>query len=121
MGVQRKSTDSQTLDLFLESVREAGGLRRLVRERRLGWLPELLASAEVLMLQEQERQHPEAISDLLSLSRDSVANILAGPADRAGQCVEAPPPQAEGDRELAAGGLVRRVWEARGRGQDTRV
>jgi predicted transcriptional regulator len=113
MSKQGENTDSRTLELFIEAVRETGGLRRLVRERRLGWLPELLASAEVLMLRRAEQQRPETIADLLELSRESVENILSGPADRASQCVDAPPPQADNDRELAAGGLVRRVWEAR--------
>ncbi len=110
MGIQAKNADARALELFTRAVREAGGLRRLVQERRLGWLPELLASSEVVVLQEEEHRRPEEISDLLGMSRDSVANILAAPADRAGQCIDVPPPQAMGDREQAAGGLIRRVW-----------
>ncbi|WP_303907219.1 hypothetical protein [Thiohalomonas denitrificans] len=113
MGIQAESADKRVLELFVGAVREVGGLRRLVTERRLGWLPELLASSEVLVLQEEEHRRLEEIAELLGMSRDTVANILAAPADRAEQCIEMPPPQAIEDRELAAGGLVRRAWSTR--------
>ncbi|SCZ61192.1 sigma-70 family RNA polymerase sigma factor [Thiohalomonas denitrificans] len=113
MGIQAPNTDKRVLELFAGAVREVGGLRRLVTERRLGWLPELLASSEVLVLQEEEHRQLEEIAELLGMSRDTVENILAAPADRAGQCVDMPPPQAMEDRELASGGLVRRAWSSR--------
>lgn len=107
-----EARDRRVLELFLKTVQSMGGLRRLAQERRLGWLPPLLAGADTLVLQEEEHRRPDEIADLLGISGESVENMLAAPADRAEQFAHAPPPESLGERETAAGALIRRALSA---------
>lgn len=105
--------DTRVMELFEQTVASMGGLRRLVEERRLGWLPSVLASCDVLVLQEEEHRRPEEIADLLQISSESVENILAAPYDGAPRYSDSAPPDAIGERELAAGSLVKGIYPGR--------
>lgn len=102
--------DTRVIALFEKTIASMGGLRRLVEQRRLGWLPQVLASCDVLVLQEEEHRRPEEIADLLQLTSESVENILAAPYDGAPQYSDAPPPDALGEREQGSGSLVKGVF-----------
>lgn len=104
--------DAQVLATFVDAINAMGGIRNLVQQRYLGWLPELLASADVLVLQEQERCPPDEIAALLDVSGESVANMLAAPAAEAMDLVMAPPPSEAARREAAAGAMARLAFES---------
>jgi probable regulatory domain-containing protein len=100
----------RVLELFMTSVREAGGAGRMLTDHRTGWLPMLMASACTLLLQEQEHREPQEIADLLGITRDEVENILTGPADSAPSRIFDELPVNELEREQIAGGMVRHAW-----------
>lgn len=99
--------DERVTELFIKSVESLGGMRRLVEERRLGLLPELLESAYVLVMQEDEHRTPEEIATQLSVSMETVENILAAPADAAMERAASEVPTEVADRESVAGGVAR--------------
>jgi probable regulatory domain-containing protein len=103
-------TDERVMELFLKSVEELGGMRQLVEQRRLALLPELLESAYILVMQEDEHRTPAEIADRLSVSMETVENILAAPADAAMERAAAELPAELADRESLAGGVARRAY-----------
>lgn len=106
-----QARDEQVLATFVDAIDTMGGIRNLVQQRLLGWLPEVMASADVLVLQEQEHCPPDEIAALLDVSGESVANMLAAPADEAMDLIMTPPPSELERRETAAGALARLVYE----------
>jgi predicted transcriptional regulator len=106
-----QSRDQQVLATFVDAIDTMGGIRNLVQQRLLGWMPDVMASADVLVLQELEHCPPDEIAALLDVSGQSVANMLAAPADEAMDLVMAPPPSALDQRETAAGALARLAYE----------
>lgn len=103
-------TDGRVMELFLKSVEELGGMRQLTERRRLSLLPELLESAYILVLQEDEHHTPAEIADRLSVSMETVENILAAPADSAMERAATEVPAELADRESLAGGVARRAY-----------
>ncbi len=105
-----RAGDSRVTALFRQSIDSMGGIRRLVEERRLDWLPDLLRSADILVMQEEEHRRPDEIADLLLLSADAVENALAAPHDQADAFRDSPPPAAPQEREFGAGVLVKQAY-----------
>lgn len=97
----------RVMQVFLKALDAVGGSRHLIEKRRLDWLSELMESAYVVVLQEDEHRMPEEISDLLGISRESVENILTGPTDTAVQRFDNQPPADPLDRLHIAGGLAK--------------
>jgi len=102
--------DDRVTELFFETVDALGGMRQLVEQRRLGLLPELLESACVLVMQEEEHRTPREIAEKLSVSMDTVENILAAPADTALQQAVGGFPSEATERESVAGGVTRHAY-----------
>ncbi|MGE0079872.1 MAG: hypothetical protein AB7U81_01095 [Thiohalomonadaceae bacterium] len=98
------------MELFLAAVDASGGLGRMVRERRLMWLPHLMQSAYIVLRQEDEHWRLEDIADDLGLSRDLVENVLTGPVDEARDRMFSAPPQELYERSHIAGGMARLVY-----------
>lgn len=103
-------SDERVMALFLESVEALGGMRQLTEQRRLGLLPELLESAYVLVMQEDEHRTPQEIADRLSVSMETVENILAAPADTAVERAASGVPGELAARESVAGGVARHAY-----------
>lgn len=108
----RQDNGDRVLDLFLAAVEASGGLGRMVRERRLMWLPHLMQSAYIVLRQEDEHWRLEDIADDLGVSRDLVENVLTGPVDEACDRMSLPPPAELYERSHIAGGMARRVYQA---------
>jgi probable regulatory domain-containing protein len=107
---QRSPADDRVTELFMKSVEALGGMRQLVDQRRLALLPELLESAYVLVMQEDEHRTPREIADQLSVSMETVENILAAPADTAMERAGGELPTELADRESVAGGVARHAY-----------
>lgn len=107
---QASPADERVTELFLGSVDALGGMRKMVDQRRLALLPELLESAYVLVMQEDEHRTPQEIADRLSVSMETVENILAAPADTAIERAGAELPTELADREIVAGGIARHTY-----------
>lgn len=107
----RESSD-RVLDLFMAAVDSSGGLGRMLRERRLMWLPHLMQSAYIVLLQEDEHWRLEDIADTLGLSRELVENVLTGPVIEAQDLVLGPPPQELYQRSHIAGGVTKGAYAA---------
>jgi probable regulatory domain-containing protein len=102
----------RVLDLFLAAVDASGGLGRMVRERRLMWLPDLMQAAYIVLQQEDEHRSLEEIADDLGVPRDLVENVLSGPVEQAQEHLEAAPPQEPFELSHLAGGMARRAYGA---------
>jgi probable regulatory domain-containing protein len=100
----------QVWELFTAAVQTAGGLEAMVRERRLGWLPNLMESAYAFLLQEEEHRGLDEIADLVGSTRDSVETILTGPTDVGLARIVEPPPSDPFEREHIAGGIIRHAY-----------
>ncbi|MFA5529144.1 MAG: hypothetical protein WDA11_00615 [Thiohalomonadaceae bacterium] len=105
----------RVFEIFMAAVDASGGLGRMVRERRLMWLPHLMQSAYIVLRQEDEHCLLEEIADDLGLSRDLVEHVLSGPVDKARARMLAPPPQELYERSHIAGGMARLVYDEAGR------
>jgi len=97
------------LDLFLAAVDAAGGLGRLVRERRLAWLPSLMQAAFIVSQQEHAHRTVEDIADDLGVPRDLVESVLSAPVDTGAADLERLPGD-EFEWGHTAGGIAKRAY-----------
>lgn len=105
---QRKtSRDDHVVQVFLEALDAVGGARSLVETDQLGWLPDLMLSAYIIVLQEDEHKNPDDIAALLGVSKGVVESVLAAPTETALQRFRGELPLASAEREHIAGGVAR--------------
>lgn len=103
--------DARILQLFGESIESLGGLKGLTEMRRLDWLTELMESAYVLVLRDQEQKSDDDIADASGLSTGAVNAILDASSEGALVRLLEEPPADRLDREYTAGGITKFVYK----------
>lgn len=93
--------------LFMKSVDLVGGLRGLAERHRLDSLTELMESAYVWVLHEEERRSAEEIADYLALDTATVNAILNSRIDDAIERFQGKRALDQQERDATAGGVVR--------------
>lgn len=102
--------------VFERSLRLLGGPRKIVLYQRLTWVSSLLEAALVLVLHRVFEKTPEEIAEELSISVQTVRNILRADPEKAFQYLEEKLEAHDAeDREAKgvhiAGGLAKKAFE----------
>ncbi len=102
--------DERVMQVFLTALDACGGPRSLVERHRASWLPHLMESSYIVVLQEDDHKNPEEIANILDISVADVENVLGGPVEGAMQRVKEAPPESMDECEDIAGGVARYAY-----------
>lgn len=67
--------------VFMEAIKIAGGLRKLIEYRNLTWLPSLAEAVYVVVLKNEAALTNKEIAAKLGITEQTVANILRAEAE----------------------------------------
>ena len=113
------SSDPRVMDVFVKSIEMAGGMDRFVEHRQLDWLGELMESAYVVVMQDEDSKSPAEIAEYLGVTTGQVADILSSPTEGATNRMFDDFSEEPVDRVAVAGAVARLAHQAvkRERGQ----
>ncbi len=105
---EHKKADELAEELFMESIRMIGGLKRLIEFRNLTWLPSLAEAAYVVILRNEYMKSPQEIAKELGISENTVRNILRADESEIEELLEG---KIEKTDEHKAGGLAKMAYK----------
>ena len=83
-----KSIDELAEKVFMESIKVAGGLKKLIEYRNLTWLSSLAEAAYVVVLKNEALKTNKQISEILGITENTVRNILSADEVKAKEFLE---------------------------------
>lgn len=80
--------DMRAMQAFMKAMGEIGGPRELFEYRNLTWLPSLMESVYVIILDEETDMSRQGIADELDITEQTVTNILGADIEETRSMIE---------------------------------
>ena len=101
--------DKMAEKVFFESIRQLGGLKKLIEYRNLTWLPSLAEAAYVVVLKNEAMKTYKEIAQELGITEQTVKNIATADEEEVIKYIEGE--IEERPKEHIAGGLAKLAYK----------
>jgi len=101
--------DKMAEKVFFESIRQLGGLKKLIEYRNLTWLPSLAEAAYVIVLKNEAMKTYKEIAQELGITEQTVKNIATADEEEVIKYIEGE--IEERPKEHIAGGLAKLAYK----------
>ena len=101
--------DKMAEKVFFESIRQLGGLKKLIEYRNLTWLPSLAEAAYVIILKNEAMKTYKEIAQELGITEQTVKNIATADEEEVIKYIEGE--IEERPKEHIAGGLAKLAYK----------
>ncbi|HIP57906.1 MAG TPA: regulatory domain protein [Archaeoglobus profundus] len=101
--------DKMAEKVFFESIRQLGGLKKLIEYRNLTWLPSLAEAAYVVVLKNEAMKTYKEIAQELGITEQTVKNIATADEQEVVKYIEGE--IEERPKEHIAGGLAKLAYK----------
>jgi len=102
------SVDEMAEKVFMESIRQLGGLKKLVEYRNLTWLPSLAEAAYVIILKNEAAKTYGEIASILGITEQTAKNIATADEEKVREYIMG---GEERPNEHIAGGLAKLAYK----------
>lgn len=109
-GVDTNGDDQHAMQVFLKSLEMLGGMRTLVENGQLEWLPQLVESSYALVMVNEQRKSVDEIADFLGVTKGDVTGMIEAPTQAATVRMKTAPLD-EPHLDYAAAGVAKSAYQ----------